>query len=58
MFLNTCKQLLVVDENIRIRDRLKDFWTPHVIRSTMMTFLPIGVSIAKLQPLLRLWDTH
>ena len=34
--LNTCKQLLVSDENIGIRDRLKYFRTPHVIRSTLM----------------------
>ena len=34
--LNTRKQLLVSDENIRIRDRLKYFRTPHVIRSTLM----------------------
>ena len=34
--LNTHKQLLVSDKNIRIRDRLKNFRTPHMIRSTLM----------------------
>ena len=34
--LNTRKQLLVLDENIGIRDRLKYFRTPHMIRSTLM----------------------
>ena len=34
--LNTRKQLLVPDKNIRIWDRLKHFWTPHVTRSTLM----------------------
>ena len=34
--LNTRKKLLVSDENIRIRDLLKDFRTPHVISSIFM----------------------
>ena len=34
--LNTGEQLLVSDKNIRIQDRLKDFQTLHVIRSTLM----------------------
>ena len=36
-FLNTHEQTLVTDEYIRIRERLKDFGTPHVIRSTMVS---------------------
>ena len=35
-FLHIHRQLLMADENIIILDQLKDFWTPHVIRSTMM----------------------
>ena len=46
--LNTRKQLLVSDENIGIQDHLKDFRTPHVIRSMLMQ---IGVSMAWLKPL-------
>ena len=34
--MNTRKQLLISDENIRIRDWLKYFRTSHVIRSTLM----------------------
>ena len=34
--LNTCKQLLILNENIGIRDCLKDFWTSHVVRSMLM----------------------
>ena len=34
--LNTHKWLPVSGKNIRIRDQLKDFWTPHVIRSTLI----------------------
>ena len=34
--LNTRKQLLVLDENIGIQDRLNDFRNPHVIRYTLM----------------------
>ena len=34
--LSTRKQLLVSDENIAIRDWLKYFRTPHMIRSTLM----------------------
>ena len=35
-FLNTRKQLLVADKNIGIQEQSKDFWTPHVTRSTMV----------------------
>ena len=52
--LHTREQSLMAGENIRIQDRLYDFWTPHVIRSTIddAQFLQIGVSMAKLKPLL------
>ena len=36
-FLHTHEQLLVTDENIGVQDRLNNFWTPHVIRSMMMS---------------------
>ena len=35
--LKTREQTLVTDEYIRIRERLKNFCTPHVIRSTMVS---------------------
>ena len=36
-FLNTREQMLVADEYIRIRELLRDFGTPHVIRSMMVS---------------------
>ena len=36
-FLNTREQMLVLDEYIRIQEQLKQFCTPHVIRSTMVS---------------------
>ena len=53
-FLHTCEQMLLVDENIGVRERLKDCWTPHVIRSTVMPGFCKSELVwqLKLQPLL------
>ena len=36
LFLNTCEQMLVVGDYIKIQEQFKDFHTPPVIRSTMV----------------------
>ena len=52
-FLHARKQSLVVDENIRIRDRLVRFLdSSHDKEHDDAQGLQIGVSMAKLQPLL------
>ena len=51
-FLHTHEQLYMSDENIGIRDRLKDFFNSSRDKEyDDAQLLQIGVSMAKLQPL-------
>ena len=51
-FLHICKQLVIVGENIRIRDQLRFLDSSRDKEHDDAQFLQIGVSMAKLQPLL------